>query len=64
MSFPLVGNSKIHLAIENALKELEKRIRKEKRQHQSNKPQLSTTQKDFKSKLIDEFYSDLSTKHV
>ena len=49
--------------LENALKELEKRIRKEKRQHQSNKPQLSTTQKDFKSKLIDEYYSDLSTKH-
>lgn len=49
--------------LENALKELEKRIRKEKRQHQSNKPQLSTTQKDFKSRLIDEFYSDLSTKH-
>lgn len=49
--------------LENALKELEKRIRKEKRQHQSNKPQLSTTQKNFKSRLIDEFYSDLSTKH-
>ena len=49
--------------LENALKELEKRIRKEKKQHQSNKPQLSTTQKDFKSRLIDEFYSDLSTKH-
>ena len=49
--------------LENALKELEKRIRKGQRQHQSNKPQLSTTQKDFKSKLIDEFYSDLSTKH-
>ena len=49
--------------LENALKELEKRIRKEKKQHQSNKPQLSTTQKDFKSRFIDEFYSDLSTKH-
>ena len=49
--------------LENALKELEKRIRKEKKQHQSNKPQLSTTQKDFKSRLIDEFYSDLSSKH-
>lgn len=49
--------------LENALKELEKRIRKEKRQHQSNKPQLSTTKKDFKSRLIDEYYSDLSTKH-
>ncbi|MDY6123714.1 MAG: LPD7 domain-containing protein [Campylobacter sp.] len=49
--------------LENALKELEKRIRKEKRQHQSNRPQISTTQKDFKSRLIDEFYSDLSTKH-
>lgn len=49
--------------LENALKELEKRIRKGQRQHQSNKPQLSTTQKDFKSRLIDEFYSDLSTKH-
>ena len=49
--------------LENALKELEKRIRKEKRQNQSNKPQISTTQKDFKSRLIDEFYSDLSTKH-
>lgn len=49
--------------LENALKELEKRIRKEKRQHQSNRPQISTTKKDFKSRLIDEFYSDLSTKH-
>ena len=49
--------------LENALKELEKRIRKEKRQHQSNKPQLSTTKKDFKSRLIDEYYNDLSTKH-
>ena len=49
--------------LENALKELEKRIRKEKRQNQSNKPQISTTKKDFKSRLIDEFYSDLSTKH-
>ena len=49
--------------LENALKELEKRIRKEKRQHQSNRPQISTTQKDFKSRLIDEYYSDLSTKH-
>ena len=49
--------------LENALKELEKRIRKEKRQNQSNRPQISTTQKDFKSRLIDEFYSDLSTKH-
>ena len=49
--------------LENALKELEKRIRKEKRQNQSNKPQISTTQKDFKSRLIDEYYSDLSTKH-
>ena len=49
--------------LENALKELEKRIRKEKRQHQSNKPQISTTKKDFKSRLIDEYYSDLSTKH-
>ncbi|MDY5466671.1 MAG: LPD7 domain-containing protein, partial [Campylobacter sp.] len=49
--------------LENALKELEKRIRKEKRQHQSNRPQISTTQKDFKSRFIDEFYSDLSTKH-
>lgn len=49
--------------LENALKELEKRIRKEKRQNQSNRPQISTTKKDFKSRLIDEFYSDLSTKH-
>ena len=49
--------------LENALKELEKRIRKEKRQHQSNRPQISTTKKDFKSRLIDEYYSDLSTKH-
>ena len=49
--------------LENALKELEKRIRKEKRQNQSNKPQISTTKKDFKSRLIDEYYSDLSTKH-
>ena len=49
--------------LENALKELEKRIRKEKRQNQSNKPQISITKKDFKSRLIDEFYSDLSTKH-
>lgn len=49
--------------LENALKELEKRIRKEKRQHQSNRPQISTTKKDFKSRLIDEFYSDLSTKY-
>ena len=49
--------------LENALKELEKRIRKEKRQHQSNRPQISTTKKDFKSRLIDEYYNDLSTKH-
>ena len=49
--------------LENALKELEKRIRKEKRQNQSNRPQISITKKDFKSRLIDEFYSDLSTKH-
>ena len=49
--------------LENALKELEKRIRKEKRQNQSNKPQISITKKDFKSRLIDEYYSDLSTKH-
>ena len=49
--------------LENALKELEKRIRKEKRQNQSNKPQISTTKKDFKSRLIDEYYNDLSTKH-
>ena len=49
--------------LENALKELEKRIRKAKRQNQSNKPQISITKKDFKSRLIDEYYSDLSTKH-
>lgn len=46
-----------------ALDELQKRIFKEYEQGINATHQISTTQKDFKSRLIDEFYSDLSTKH-
>lgn len=52
--------------LEIALKELEKRIRKEQREREqrtSNKKQVCFKNKDFKSALIDEYYSDLSTKH-
>lgn len=52
--------------LEITLRELEKRIRKEQRereQRKSNKKQICFKNKDFKSALIDEFYSDLSTKH-
>ena len=46
-----------------ALDELQKRIFKEYEQGINATHQISTTKKDFKSRLIDEFYSDLSTKH-
>lgn len=46
-----------------ALDELQKRIFKEYEQGINATYQISTTKKDFKSRLIDEFYSDLSTKH-
>ena len=46
-----------------ALDELQKRIFKEYEQGINATHQISTTQKDFKSRLIDEYYSDLSTKH-
>ena len=46
-----------------ALDELQKRIFKEYEQGINATHQISTTKKDFKSRLIDEYYSDLSTKH-
>ena len=46
-----------------ALDELQKRIFKEYEQGINATYQISTTKKDFKSRLIDEYYSDLSTKH-
>ena len=46
-----------------ALDELQNRIFKEYEQGINATHQISTTKKDFKSRLIDEFYSDLSTKH-
>ena len=46
-----------------ALDELQKRIFKEYEQGINATHQISTTKKDFKSRLIDEFYSDLSSKH-
>lgn len=57
------GTYKNNDAFLKALDELQKRIFKEYEQGINATHQISTTQKDFKSRLIDEFYSDLSTKH-